>query len=69
LGLRSIPCEIRKDTPPKKATKAVLEPSERPHFFGASLVTGQKKERKIKLKNQFLGSIELYKMLLIPSVT
>jgi hypothetical protein len=25
----------------------VLEPSERPHFFGASLVTGQKNERKV----------------------
>lgn len=43
LGLMSIPRETRKDAPPKKAIKTALEIPERPHFFGASLDTRQKK--------------------------
>lgn len=49
LGLISIPSEIRKDTPPKKATKIAWELPETPHFFGESLDTGyEKKKEQIK---------------------
>jgi hypothetical protein len=52
LGLISIPSEIRKDTPPRKASKTAWELPETPHFFGESLDAGYEKKKKKKKTNK-----------------
>lgn len=53
LGLISIPSEIRKDTPPRKATKTAWELPETPHFFGESLDTGHENWKRKKYQDTF----------------
>lgn len=48
LGLRSIPREIRKDTPARNPIKTGPELSERPHFFGANFDAEKKKGTKVQ---------------------